>query len=369
MNVRASEVKSDLLTIYGEFKEREVSFMAGSVAYNAFTSLIPLLVLSFILAAVVGGEQLANRMTNTLGQFLTPQATEMIGAIVENASEQTGLSILGLAILLWSALKLFRTLDVAFSDIYGTVGEDGIIDQLRDAILVLGAIVLAVAIAAAASIAFAVLNVPFIGLLNPILLIVGLTVAFFPMYYFFPDADWEPRDALPGAFVAALGWTLLQVVFQIYVAASAEKMAVYGAIGVVLLIVTWLYFGSLVILLGAIVNAVLADETPEETGPQQAFEATGSWVESANEPPSNMAVPTSGDDGKSRGRRVPYWKREKPDRAPSRSDRSREAGAPTPAKGGDGGGQSKLKKLGSYAAMGLGGLLVIVGVVLRRRSA
>jgi hypothetical protein len=82
-----------------------------------------------------------------------------------------------------------------------------------------------------------------------------------------------------------------------------------------------------------------------------------------------MAVPTSGDDGKSRGRRVPYWKREKSDRAPSRSDRSREAGAPAPAKGGDGGGQSKLKKLGSYAAMGLGGLLVIVGVVLRRRSA
>jgi len=55
--------------------------------------------------------------------------------------------------------------------------------------------------------------------------------------------------------VAAVGWVILQIGFQVY-ASNASQYAVYGLIGTVLLFVTWLYFASMFILLGVAVNAV-----------------------------------------------------------------------------------------------------------------
>lgn len=94
-----------------------------------------------------------------------------------------------------------------------------------------------------------------VGLLAPVAVI---TVALLPVYYVLPPVDVALWSALPGAVVAAGGWVLLQLGFRVY-AANAGQYAAYGLIGAVLLFVTWLYFASIVVLLGAVVNAVLAE--------------------------------------------------------------------------------------------------------------
>lgn len=63
------------------------------------------------------------------------------------------------------------------------------------------------------------------------------------------------REALPGAVLAAVGWVVLQIGFRIYTR-YAGRYAAYGLIGSALLFVTWFYFASIVVLLGAAVNAV-----------------------------------------------------------------------------------------------------------------
>ncbi|MFC7176850.1 YhjD/YihY/BrkB family envelope integrity protein [Halosegnis marinus] len=54
-----------------------------------------------------------------------------------------------------------------------------------------------------------------------------------------------------------MGWTALQTGFRVY-AGIAGSYEAYGVLGAVLLLITFLYFGGLVLLVGVVLNAVLA---------------------------------------------------------------------------------------------------------------
>ena len=251
----ATSVARDVLSA---FREHDVPFMAGSIAYAAFVSLFPLLLLALLVAAAIGGQALADLVIAYLGDYLTPTGRQLVTDAILQAGGRTELSIVGVLVLGWGVLKVFRGLDTAFSALYGTGRTNGLADQLRDGVIVLGAIALAVAAMFLAGAAFALLQwIPFVGILNPLLLVVGLTLAFFPIYYVYPDRSLTPRQVLPGTVFAAVGWAALQAMFQVYVSFSSTS-ELYGMIGGVLLIVTWLYFSALILLLGATLNVTLA---------------------------------------------------------------------------------------------------------------
>jgi len=90
-----------------------------------------------------------------------------------------------------------------------------------------------------------------------VFLIVALTLAFLPMYYVFPDVSLSVREVLPGTVLAAVGWTALQAGFQLYVEFSATNQ-LYGTIGGIILLLTWLYLGAALVLIGGAVNVVLS---------------------------------------------------------------------------------------------------------------
>ncbi|RQH03150.1 YhjD/YihY/BrkB family envelope integrity protein [Natrarchaeobius oligotrophus] len=246
-------------TVVAGIQEKNVPFMAASIAYQAFISLIPLLVLVFFFVTIVGDEQFAAEVTAATEGFLPQSGQVMVENAIEDSPATAGSTLIGLVVVAWGALKLFRGLDTAFSEIYDSSGENSFLEQLRDAAIVLGGIAFALAAAGLASVAFALFpDVPLIGLVNPIVLVVGLTLAFYPMYYFFPDVDVTAREVLPGVVVAAVGWTVLQSLFQVYVAVAAGSEAA-GPVGAILLLLTWLYFGGLILLVGAVVNATRSD--------------------------------------------------------------------------------------------------------------
>jgi membrane protein len=136
---------------------------------------------------------------------------------------------------------------------------------VRDGVVVFGAIGLALFLV---SLADALVAVPSFGpadaVVRPSLSMLTLTVAFLPMYYIFPDEVVSVREVVPGALVAATGWTALSLGFQFYVGATST--ASYGIVGAVILLITWLYFGGLVLLVGAAVNAVLAGRSEDVAG-------------------------------------------------------------------------------------------------------
>ncbi|ELZ01007.1 YhjD/YihY/BrkB family envelope integrity protein [Natrialba asiatica] len=243
-------------TVVAGIQEKNVSFMAAGIAYQAFISLLPLLVLVFFVVTVVGDEQFAAEVATATSGFLPESGQVMIENAIAESPATAGSTLIGVVVLVWGALKIFRGLDTAFSEIYDSAAESSFVGQLRDAVIVLGAIGGALIAAGAASLVIAIFpDVPFLELLNPILLVIVLVLAFLPMYYYFPDVDVSPRQVLPGVVVAAVGWTVLQSLFQVYVSFAGSSDSA-GPVGAILLLLTWLYFGGLILLVGAVVNAV-----------------------------------------------------------------------------------------------------------------
>lgn len=250
-----------------EAQNDQITFLAASIAYYAFVSLIPLLLFLFLVASIVGGQELANQVVEQSGTYLAPAGQEAIQNAITGEEGRGGATIAGFLILLWSALRLFRGLDTAFSLVYNVGLEKSIVGQLINAVVVFGAIIIAAfGMVALGTILVVLPDVPF-GFFTPLFLIAGLTLVFLPMYYFLPDIEIiSVRQALPGAFLAATGWSILHTLFGLY-ASNAAQYDAYGVVGAIMLLVTWLYLGGIVIILGALLNYVLMDrenELPDE---------------------------------------------------------------------------------------------------------
>ena len=239
--------------------DRRVTFLAAAIAYYAFVSLIPALLLLVVVASAVFGETIAGELVAATGEFLTPAGEEAIAAAVSSARGRTGASVIGLAVLIWSTLKVFRGLDTAFVELYGVEGSPSFLKGIADAASVVLAVGVGIGVMVVVGTFVAATDaIPVIGAASILALPVFLTVVFFPMYYILPQPSIPIREALPGAIFAAVGWTILQAGFQLY-AAGAGQYQVYGVIGGVLLLVTWLYLAAAVVVVGGVVNVVLAD--------------------------------------------------------------------------------------------------------------
>ena len=237
--------------------ENDVPFMAGAIAYQASVSLLPLLFLLVVVALAVGEGSLAGRLLSiTVGQ-LPADARGLVRPAIRNAVERTGNSIVGVAVLGFGAFAVFNGFDKAFTELYGTERGGTLPNQLRDAAVVLVALGGAlIAIAIAWRVLVVPEYLPFSWLIRSVVLAIGLTVTFYPMFYVFPEVSLGWREVLPGVVVAAVGWTLLQALYGLYVQFVARSKA-FGVISGVLVLATWLYFSGFVLLLGGTLNAVL----------------------------------------------------------------------------------------------------------------
>jgi YihY family inner membrane protein len=219
-----------------------------------FVSIIPLLGLSLAVGSALGAETFADRIVAAVGSALTPATAALLTDALTSGTGRGGATALSLTVMGWSGLKMFRGIDVAFSQLYGTTGTDGFLGSITDGVAAIVGIGIALSGFAVVSALGAVVGVS-VGLsglaLGPV-----LVAAFLPLYYLFPDRPMTIRSALPGTVVAAAGWIVLAVGFGLYVSV-AGGFQLYGVIGGALLLVTWFYFAGQLLLVGAALNAVL----------------------------------------------------------------------------------------------------------------
>jgi|GEM_PF-208121 len=244
--------------IVHEIRTERITFMAGSIAYHAFVSLLPLLLLVLAVVAALDRPEIEQGIISLAAALLSPGAGDVL--VAELRSTSPGVSLLGLVVLIWGTLRIFRGLDTAFSDIYETEAHNTLLDQFADGLVVL--VCFAVAILVGAGLERVLTFDGTAGwVAGRAVLVVGLALAFFPMYYVFPD---EPgmtvREVLPGVGFVAVGLTAFASLFRVYLEASgsAETGSVLGG---VLVFLTWLYFSGLVVLVGVAINAVLSNRS------------------------------------------------------------------------------------------------------------
>lgn len=242
-----------LYQIFRIAREKKIDFVAGGITYYALFSMVPLILLSFVVLSTFGGETLATRILIAVGGILPQSGQEIVQQILTEEAGQTGL--LGLLILVWGSLQLFRSFDIAFEQIYDTEHAESLIEEVEDAFTALLTMSIAILLTVTTGVLIAVSPAleasRLVWLVSQVF---GLTLVFIPLYHVFTEKQYTIRQLLPGALLAATGWTLLQTVFRFY--ANFIGNSIYSVFGGILLLILWIYFGNILILLGAVVNLV-----------------------------------------------------------------------------------------------------------------
>lgn len=236
---------------------KQIQFLAASIAYYSFAVIIPLLLFAFIAISAIGGQEFALRIIVVTQEYLTPTSQELLRDSIMQTEGRTGVIFAASLVFIWSAFRLLRSLDIAISIVYETELSPPVLTQIVTASMLFLALVIALIGLIGVSVVFTVFpEIPLIGLLSAGAVFVGLVSIFWSIYYLLPAVDHSIVDALAGAIVAAFSWIVLNMLFGIY-AAAAGQYQVYGLLGGVLLLFVWFYASSMILVFGAVINAVL----------------------------------------------------------------------------------------------------------------
>jgi membrane protein len=104
---------------------------------------------------------------------------------------------------------------------------------------------------------FGPLSAALVWVLMLVVILIGLT----GLYRFGPAHPYPTRRALRGASVACVLWLVGSAGFAFYVGNFASYNQSFGALGGVIVLLTWFWLSAFIILLGAEVNALWNAET------------------------------------------------------------------------------------------------------------
>lgn len=256
----ASDLRATATAVVALVRDRRLSVAAAGIAYYAFNALLPTLVLAIL---VVSASEYVAQAADALSRIaeVAPTDVRVVASAIQDGQGFWRLAALAGVVAAWSTFKLGRALADSFAVVYGDADHSRL-ERVADVVVVFLTWVVALALVVVLGAGLAYLD-PVVALdaAWPAVLFVALLVAFLPTYLVFPPSVSLP-EALPGATLAAAAWTLSGVVFRAY-AESATSVEFFGVVGVVLLFLTWLYVGSLALLVGAATNVVLADRVAE----------------------------------------------------------------------------------------------------------
>lgn len=88
--------------------------------------------------------------------------------------------------------------------------------------------------------------------------VASLIFGFAALYHYTPARKLTWKEVLPGALFAAAGWILTSIGFSYYVNNFNNYSRIYGSIGAVIVLMTWLFISSVIIIMGGELNATLA---------------------------------------------------------------------------------------------------------------
>ena len=266
--------------IVAGYLEDDADEMASTIAYSMLFSLMPILMLTALTVSLV--TQLSDLHTTVTGWFVEDVPDEIAGpveALVDFAAGNAAtLGIATLFTLLYGGSKLYNALDRAFARIMHTPRRDYLrrkvyaicVSPLIATLWVLATLCSTVVTTLLTSVADDVFSrrpnlqtVLAANLASLVLCFGSILLA----YWLIPQGGPSLRQAVPGAFTAAVLFGLLAQVFPIYLELSSGY-SLYGSVmGFVLIFVFWLYLVGQIVVIGAEVTAYRAGVRPSNTPP------------------------------------------------------------------------------------------------------
>jgi membrane protein len=293
-------VKKDASWVMGalkKFGEDRCAAMAASIAFYSAFSLAPTLVMVIAVAGwVFGADAARGQLFHQVNGLLGDQAAASVQSIVENAHRSGGTgvaAVISFVLLAVGASATFSSLNTALNLVWPLTGDPkssvfalvrvrlisfGLV--LGVAFLLIVSLVLDTAIQAVGTWLWG--NSPFVIIGDIVQLVVGLVIlslAFGALLKFLPDGRVQWRDALVGGFVAAILFSVGKKLFAFYLTHAGTANS-FGAAGSLAVLLMWLYFSAAVLLLGAEFSAARA----------RLHDPRGAWgQQSTRVPPGSRA--------------------------------------------------------------------------------
>ena len=272
--------KDIALRVKDEWGDDNVGISAAAVAFYAFLALIPALAAMVSILGLFTQGQDVNEVINDLFGALPGDAKDLLTGQLEAISEQSSGSLsfglaIGVVLSIWSASgamgQLMSTINIAYDE------EETRSWFLRKGLalgLTLGAIVF-VALAVFVVVGFPIiiedtgLGIGMRRLLNILIwpaLAIAFGLALSVLYRVSPDrSDAHWKWVSVGSIFAVVAWVLVTLGFRWYVSAFGSYNKTYGSLSAVVVMLMWLWLTSIIILLGAEINAETEHQTARDT--------------------------------------------------------------------------------------------------------
>jgi membrane protein len=251
------------VAVFKKFGEDRASMLAALMAYYAFLSLFPLLlVFVSVLGYVLEGDPSLQEEIVDSALARIPVIGPQISGQVEPLTGSAAAIALGLVGALWAGLGVTNALGRAFEEIWDVPRleqRSGLKKRGRGILVLLVLAVALIASTVAAGLAIGGAIGPAAQKTGTLVLAIALnTLVFAAVFGLLTVRPRRFRDVLPGAAIAAVGSFVLQTAGGWYVdRVVVNATDTYGTFALVIGLLSWFLLGSNLIVLAAEVNVVL----------------------------------------------------------------------------------------------------------------
>ena len=276
-------LRAFLARIVRRFNEENFDQISASLAFTTLLSVVPLVALIASLVAMLPVfPSLVEQLDQALVRNLLPErsAGMIVNYVLRFSHKAADVTVLGLLFLVGTAFLLLLTIERAFNHVWKVSAPRPLWRRLRlyavaVAVwpLILGVVVAAISYAVTTSLGFLDEAPWFRRLLLKASSLAILALFLGGLYYAVPYARVRLRDAAWAGFLAALGFSLMQKAFELYLSHFPSYRAVYGAFATLPIFLIWLYLSWAMVLLGALVAATLPEFGRPPDPPDDASES------------------------------------------------------------------------------------------------
>jgi membrane protein len=252
------------------FREDRCQRVAGALSFTTVLSIVPLMT---VVLAVLSLFPVFSSWMTVIQDFIYSNFVPTAGDVVQKyltlfTAKAGRLTAIGLLFLIITAIMLMATIEDTFNDIWRVTRKRKLVHRFLTywALLTLGPILVAVSLTVTTQLfALTVSDRVVVGVVDrivdeilPLVFEVGGAML---LYTVVPNAPVRWRHALVGGIFAAL---LLEVAKRVFAASMkyfASYQIIYGAVAVLPIFLMWIYISWIVILTGAIITAILSENT------------------------------------------------------------------------------------------------------------
>jgi membrane protein len=272
--------KDILLRVYDNIAEHRVIAIAAGVTFYTILAIFPAIAALVALYGLFADPTTIADHLKALSSFVPGGALDVIGEQLGRvASQDNGTLgfafVLGLAISLWSAnagmKALFDALNIVYAEgekrsfiLLNAVSLAFTLGTLVVALLAIGAmIVLPIALS---YLGLAAATAWILTLGRWPLLLIAISFAIALIYRYGPSRSKPQWQWISwGSAFAAIGWLIVSLLFSWYAQNFGNYNKTYGSLGAAIGFMTWIWLSTIVILIGAELNAEMEHQTARDT--------------------------------------------------------------------------------------------------------